>query len=93
MIVWAPSFEPSAGAGTRMEVPACHVPVSTLYCVSLTPEPASLGLSVTVTSVEEKPDGTPEAVVTGFVLSTRRELIPLGLLSLPAASRTVTRMS
>ena len=60
----------------------------------MTPEPpVSVGLSVTVTSVAEKPAGTPVAVVTGFVLSTRREPITLGVLSLPAASRTVTRMS
>ena len=58
-----------------------------------TPEPPSLGLSVTVTSESAKPVGTPDAVVTGAVLSTRREAMTLGLLTLPALSVTVTRTS
>ena len=37
-----------------------------------------------MTSVEEKLGGTPDAVVTGFVLSTRRVPTTLGVLSLPA---------
>ena len=61
--------------------------------MSLTPEPPSVGLSVTVTSVAEKPAGTPDAVVTGGVLSTRRAVTTLGVLTLPAASVTVARTS
>src|SRR5207245_8826255 len=70
VIVCEPSFEWSAGAGTRTIVPVCHAPPSILNSVVATPEPASLGVRVTVTSADCGPDGAL-STVAGAVLSTR----------------------
>src|SRR5438034_5701947 len=69
-IVWVPSFEPSAGAGMTTLVPTVYVGLpSTLYSVTLTPEPPSFGVSCTVTELACQPLGA-SSVVLGFVLST-----------------------
>ena len=69
-IVWTPSFEWSAGAGTTTVVPVWKLPLSTLYCVVETPEPVSTAVRVTVMSEDCACDGA-FAVVVGGVLSTR----------------------
>src|SRR5437588_994011 len=88
-IVCAPSFEPSAGAGMTTLVPTVYVGLpSMLYSLTFTPEPASLGVSVTVTGVECQPLGAL-SVVTGFVLSTRR-VTGADVVEFPAASTATT---
>src|SRR5437870_1602314 len=88
-IVWAPSFEPSAGAGMTTDVPTVYVGLpSMLYSVTLTPEPPSLALSVTVTALDCQPLGAL-SVVAGFVLSTRL-VTAAEVVVLPAASVATT---
>src|SRR5437660_9719112 len=88
-MVWAPSFEPSAGAGMVTLVPAVYVAFpSTLYSVTFTPEPASPALKVTVTGLDCQPLGALSEVV-GFVLSTRRVTVG-DVVELPAASVATT---
>src|SRR5262249_33354235 len=67
---WAPSFDPSDGAGITTLVPTVYVGLpSTLYSVTFTPEPASFAVRLTVTALECQPLGA-SSVVLGFVLST-----------------------
>src|SRR3954452_11157044 len=69
-MVCAPSFEPFAGAGTTTLVPTVEVGLpSTLYSVTFTPDPPSLGESCTVTAPACQPLGA-SSVVLGLVLST-----------------------
>ena len=85
----APSLEPSAGAGMTTLVPTVYVGLpSTLYSVTLTPEPASVGVSVTVTGLACQPPGAL-SLVLGFVLSTRR-VTAADVVLLPAASVATT---
>src|SRR5438067_1576014 len=61
---------------------------STLYSVTFTPEPASLGVRVTVTGLDCHPLGALSEVV-GFVLSTSR--VTVGeVVEFPAASVATT---
>ena len=69
-IVWAPSFEWSAGAGIRTDVPFWKRPPSTRYSVEAMPESASLAVSVTVTADVRQPAGA-SSVVSGSVVSMR----------------------
>src|SRR5919108_4117424 len=62
-----------------------------LYSVTLTPEPASVGVGVTVTALDCPPLGAL-SVVTGFVLSTKL-VTAADVLTLPAASVAITWMS
>src|SRR5213593_2801818 len=88
-IVCAPSFEPLAGAGIITLVPTVYVGLpSTLNSVTLTPEPPSLGLRVTVTVLDCQPLGAL-SVVAGFVLSTRL-VTAAEVVALPAASVATT---
>ena len=66
----APSFEWSAGAGTRMEVPGKNEPPSIRCSVAAIPESASAGVTVTVTGVALQPAGA-SSVVVGSVVSIR----------------------
>ena len=87
--MWAPSFEPSAGAGMTTLVPAVYVGLpSTLYSVTLMPEPASFGVRVTVTPLDCQPLGA-SSVVTGFVLSARL-VSAADVVELPAVSVATT---
>ena len=61
---------------------------STLYSVTFTPEPASLGVSVTVTGLACQPPGAL-SLVLGFVLSTMR-VTAADVVALPAASVATT---
>ena len=69
--VCTPSLLPSAGAATVTVVPLNEPPwgPSTVHDVLATPEPSSLGLSVTVTGVVCQAESKPSAVVTGGVRS------------------------
>src|SRR6266540_503949 len=69
-IVCTPSFEWSAGAATRIEVPLWKAPPSTRCSVEATPESASPAVSVTVTADALQPAGA-SSVVTGSVVSMR----------------------
>src|SRR5207245_1374876 len=89
VIVCEPSFEWSAGAGTRTIVPVCHAPPSILNSVVATPEPASLAVSVIVTSAECGPAGAL-ATVDGGVLSTRTSVTAVEIVELPALSVATT---
>ena len=87
--MWAPSFEPSAGAGTTTLVPTVYVGLpSTLYSVTFTPEPASLPLRFTVTGLARQPLGA-SSVVFGFVLSASF-VTDADTVVLPAASAATT---
>src|SRR3954447_1712762 len=88
-MVCAPSFEPSAGAGTTTLVPTVYVGVpSTLYSVTFTPDPPSLGESCTVTGLACQPLGA-SSVVLGLVLSTSF-VTGADAVVLPAASVATT---
>jgi hypothetical protein len=70
-IVCTPSFEWSAGAGTTTAVPALQSDApSSLNSVAATPDPASAGLSVTVTAFLLQPAGA-SSVVDGADVSIR----------------------
>ena len=69
-IVCTPSLEPFDGAGMTTLVPAVYVGLpSTLYSVTLTPEPASDAEKVTVTGLD-MPAARCVVAGAGFVLST-----------------------
>ena len=94
-IVWAPSFEWSAGAGIRTDVPFWKEPPSTRYSVEAMPERASFAVRVTVTAELRQPAGAL-SVVIGSVVSMRtvaeRRLSALPALSVERYS-TVCRPS
>ena len=78
--MWSPSFEWSVGAGISTVVPLWKLPESILYSVVATPEPSSVGVSVTVTSADCGPvigDGDvrqPDPLGNGCTLAGTRNL-------------------
>src|SRR3954452_11663568 len=88
-MVCAPSFEPLAGAGRSTLVASVEVGLpSSLYFVTVPPDPPSLGESCTVTALACQPLGA-SSLVLGLVLSTSF-VTGADALVLPAASVATT---